>query len=325
MEPLRDGGTNGPMRWIDMRSAEAPGRPRFGRSAVAIAASLVAWGALVSCSPGRGAPGSESAATETAPSETVGRPVEWGYAGARGPERWSTLSPSYSACAHAGTQSPIDLVTRDVGSSAGSSAREASDEARLRFEYQLSSLRVAHHRHVSDIVDDGHTIQVTLDEGSHITTPTGIHALRQFHFHAPAEHRIDGRAFPLEIHFVHRSAAGHFAVVAALVEVGPGNPNLGRLVEHLPARHGDQVHRPHVTIDPAGHLADTGAVLAYHGSLTTPPCSEQVEWFVLRDPLSASADQIEAIARKIAPNARPLQDGGGRVIALEPMAFGVGK
>lgn len=322
MELLRDEGTHGPMRWIETHSAEGPRRPRCTLS---IAALLVAWGTLVSCGSGRAAPGSESEAKAAAPGGAVGRPVEWAYAGVRGPARWSTLSPSYSACAHAGTQSPIDLVTRDVGSSAGSAAREASDEARLRFDYQPSSLRVAHHRHVSDIVDDGHTIQVTLDEGSYITTPTGIHTLRQFHFHAPAEHRIDGRSFPLEIHFVHRSASGHFAVVAALVEVGRGNPNLGRLIEHLPARHGDQVHRPHVTIDPAGHLADTGAVFAYHGSLTTPPCSEEVEWFVLRRPLSAGADQIEAIAQKIAPNARPLQDGGRRVIALEPMAFGDGK
>ena len=238
------------------------------------------------------------------------RPVEWGYRGELSPDRWAGLSPAYEACRHVGTQSPIDLPG-DLG---------PGDTVRIEMDYRPSGLRIAHHRNVTDILDDGHTIQVTVEEGSQLTTPRDVYALRQFHFHSPSEHSIDGRIHPLEVHFVHRSPSGRFAVLAALIDRGEANPNLARLIEHFPPERGAVVHRPEIEIDPGAHFAKTLSALTYAGSFTTPPCTEDVEWLVLDEPLTASSEQIEKFAEKLEGNARPVQPRGSRTIGRRSLA-----
>ncbi|MBK7949631.1 MAG: carbonic anhydrase family protein [Deltaproteobacteria bacterium] len=245
-----------------------------------------------------------------AASTVSSRPVEWGYYGDASPERWAALSPAYAACAHAGTQSPIELADR--------AASRGVEE--LRMDYRRSGLRIAHHQHVADILDDGHTIQVTVDEGSRLSTRGESYALKQFHFHTPAEHALAGRRFPMEIHFVHQSARGRFAVLAAFVDVGESNPGLAQLIEHVPGERGESVHRPDVTVDPGVHFASMTGVLAYQGSFTTPPCTENVEWLVMSTPLTASRDQIAAFADRLEGNARPLQPRGDRAIERRPFS-----
>jgi carbonic anhydrase len=259
------------------------------------------------CGSSRSGPVAVPAASPAPPPESS-RPVEWAYHGAASPEHWAALSPAYAACAHDGTQSPIDLA--DVALSRG-----VED---IRMDYRTSGLRIAHHQHVTDILDDGHTIQVTVDEGSRLSTPSDIYDLKQFHFHTPAEHSVDGRVPPMEIHFVHRSESGRFAVLAALVDVGEPNPNLARLIEHLPDGRGESVHRPEVTIDPGVHFTSMTSAYTYQGSFTTPPCTEEVEWIVMGTPLPASRDQIAAFAEKLDGNARPIQELGERRIELRP-------
>lgn len=265
--------------------------------------ALAVW-LVCGCRTDAASPAATSAATPSS------RPVEWGYRGELSPERWASLSPAYSACGHAGTQSPIDLTGETVSEGA----------VQVRMDYRPSGLRIAHHQHVTDILDDGHTIQVTVEEGSQLTTPRDLYALKQFHFHAPSEHTVDGRSHPLEIHFVHRSAAGRYAVLAAFVDVGEPSPNLARLIEHFPAERGAVVHRPEVTIDPGAHFATTVTAFAYAGSFTTPPCTEDVEWIVIDDPLPASPEQIEAFAAKLEDNARPSQVRGGRAIGVRSLS-----
>ncbi|MFO0689447.1 MAG: carbonic anhydrase family protein [Myxococcota bacterium] len=234
------------------------------------------------------------------------RPVEWSYHGDASPEHWAALSPAYAACGHAGTQSPIDLSAVTV-------IHGAAD---VRLDYHSSGLRIAHHQHVTDILDDGHTLQVTVDEGSRLTTPRDTYELKQFHFHTPAEHAVDGRIHPMEVHFVHRSASGRFAVLAAFVDVGESNPNMARLIEHFPDERGETVHRPDVTVDPGVHFTSMASVYAYQGSFTTPPCTEDVEWLLMSEPLPAGRDQIAAFAEKLEGNARPIQARGDRPIEL---------
>ena len=93
---------------------------------------------------------------------------------------------------------------------------------------------MAHHEHVTNLVDNGHTIQVTVEEGSTLTTSRGTYKLKQFHFHTPSEHTINGEYFPMEVHFVHQSADGKFAVVGALFADGPANENLAKLIANFP-------------------------------------------------------------------------------------------
>lgn len=244
-----------------------------------------------------------SESSEARPAHTVD--AHWGYEGEGGPEYWPRLSPAYAACGQGGNQSPVDIV-RNASGSAGA----------WRIDYRSTSLKIAHHEHVTNIVDNGHTIQVTVDEGSRLTTDRGTYTLKQFHFHTPSEHAIDGSRFPMEVHFVHQDAEGRFAVVAALYQLGPENENLAKIIPHLPKVKGGAANLADVRLELAFHLPATNASYSYMGSLTTPPCSENVEWLVFRDPISASAAQLETFARVLGPTSRPLQPLNGRSIGM---------
>ncbi|MGE4180495.1 MAG: carbonic anhydrase, partial [Limisphaerales bacterium] len=230
------------------------------------------------------------------PAAGSARPVHWGYEGKEGPLHWGTLSPVYAACEHSHGQSPIDLHRAGTGTATP-----------LKLDYGSTSLRIAHHEHVIDIVDNGHTIQVTADEGSTLTTGKDTYQLKQFHFHTPSEHTIDGRHFPMEVHFVHQSAAGNFAVVSALFTEGAANENLAVLIAHFPKAKGDANHFRDQEIDLAPHLPANTSAYAYIGSFTTPPCTENVEWFVFREPVQASGEQLKAFADRLNHNNRPVQ------------------
>lgn len=231
------------------------------------------------------------------------RPAHWGYEGKDGPEYWPTLNPAYAACGQGKNQSPINITQSAAG-----------DAKSWKFDYKTTSLKIAHHEHVTDIVDNGHTIQVSVDGGSTLTTERGVYTLKQFHFHTPSEHTIDGSHFPMEMHFVHQSADGRFAVVAALFQEGEENVNLAKIIPHLPAAKGAKADLPEVRLELSFHLPDSKAAYTYMGSLTTPPCTESVEWLVFRDPVPASTAQLEAFASRLSPSNRPVQPLHGRVI-----------
>ncbi len=229
------------------------------------------------------------------------RPVHWSYEGEDGPAHWGGLSPAYSRCAEGKMQSPIDLIPS-----------QESNAIPLIFDYKRSSLRIAHHEHVVDLIDNGHTIQVTVDRGSTLTTRRAVYHLAQFHFHSPSEHTVDGKAFPLEAHFVHQSESGNFAVVGVLFEEGAPNPNLESIIAHFPAAKGETRHEPSVELDLGIHLPVSPLVYSYRGSFTTPPCTENVEWFVLKAAASASREQLAAFATRLQGNNRPVQSPQGR-------------
>ncbi|MEO1273218.1 MAG: carbonic anhydrase family protein, partial [Myxococcota bacterium] len=197
----------------------------------------------------------------------------WGYEGMDGPQRWGELTQAFATCSMGMQQSPIDLA--DV--------RSAEPEA-LRFEYTPTNL---------DIVNNGHTIQVNYDNGSDIVVGDELYRLRQFHFHHPSEHTINGKHYPMEIHFVHVNSEGNFAVVALLVEEGDENMEFTSTWQHLPERAGDANHFGSITIDASKVLPTNRHYDAYAGSLTTPPCTEGVRWFVMTEPIQMSTAQIK--------------------------------
>jgi carbonic anhydrase len=244
-------------------------------------------------------------APETSTQKPSARPVHWGYQGELAPSNWGALSPAYAACAEGKSQSPVDLIA-DAGGGMPT----------LIFDYQKTVLKIAHHEHVIDIVDNGHTIQVTVDAGSSLITSRDEYELLQFHFHTPSEHTVGGRSFPMEAHFVHQSKSGNFAVVSALFEAGAANENLARLIAHFPATKGESRHAPEVVIDLSAHLPTDRSVFSYLGSFTTPPCTENVEWFVLKQPVPASLEQLTAFTARLSPNNRPIQGLNGRRMGL---------
>jgi carbonic anhydrase len=231
----------------------------------------------------------------------------WDYGKENGPAHWGELSPEFVLCAEGKRQSPIDL-------------HDATPIDPMAFErdYQPGTLEVIHQEHVVDIVNNGHTVQVNYDKGSTFTHGEDVFELKQFHFHAPSEHTIDGKHYPLEMHLVHQSDSGELAVIGVLVEEGPEHQGFIGIFRYVPLERGEAVHYENVAVDIDALLPEIESTYRYYGSLTTPPCSEGVRWFVFTDPVQASALQIASMSELITPNNRPVQPRNDRDLGLAP-------
>jgi len=220
----------------------------------------------------------------------------WGYEGHEGPEHWQDLDPAWAVCAAGQQQSPINLTQ----------ALEA-EFAPAEIDWAEETAGV--------VVDNGHTVQVSVENAGGLTLGDTHYALLQFHFHAASEHTINGRQAPMEVHFVHQSAAGDLAVIGVMVERGDALTTLGSVWAAMPA---DADATPGIAA--RIHLneflpADRDA-FRYQGSLTTPPCSEIVSWTVLTHPVTATPQQIEAFQTRHPDSFRPLQPLNRRYVLV---------
>jgi carbonic anhydrase len=217
----------------------------------------------------------------------------WGYSGEHGPVQWGDMEADFAACKLGKEQSPIDIR------GAKKSALPALD-----FKYKTG---------LAEVVNNGHTIQVNLADGGVLNLDGDPYKLVQFHFHTPSEETINGKAYPLEVHLVHKNAEGKLAVVAVMLEEGTANAALDSVFNNLPPTEGSKK-----TLDAnliaATFLPTARSYFKYAGSLTTPPCSEGVRWQVLKQPVDVSKGQIAAFRKLYPMNARPLQLLNGRTI-----------
>ena len=213
-------------------------------------------------------------------------PPHWSYEGATGPDHWSDLNSDYSKCKTGSEQSPIN-ITSSV----------ASDLPALEFHYTESVLK---------IINNGHTVQVNSDGHSSMTVGGKQYQLLQFHFHHPSEEEINGKTHDMVIHLVHQNAEEHKAVIAVLVDQGPSNSALKTIFSHLPQTSEGEVTTGD-TINPADLLPKAASYYTFPGSLTTPPCSEGVTWFVLKQPVTLSQFELGQFAKLYPHNARPVQ------------------
>ena len=227
----------------------------------------------------------------TALAETAGRP-HWSYEGATGPRRWGALDGAYATCGSGAQQSPIDL--------AGSIGAE------------LAPLEFAYGSLAAEVEDNGHTIVVPVPPGHDLRLAGEAFTLLQFHFHAPSEHRIDGQAFPMEAHFVHRGAAGALAVVAVMLIEGADNRDYAPVFARMPGSAGDAGGEAPVRLELL--LPRERGYFRYAGSLTTPDCAETVTWLVLSRPVPLAASQIARFTAVYPNNARPLQPVNRRFV-----------
>ena len=247
--------------------------------------------------------------TTQAKKEQSARPAHWGYEGNVGPTNWASLDPVYSKCGNGMHQSPINISKTDV-----------KGGVTWNLDYKvIPSFMIEHTEHMEEIVDNGHTIQVNVDPGSTFTFGGETYELKQFHFHTPSEHTIDGKNMPMEMHMVHQSADKSLAVISLLFEEGSqDNPNFAPIIDNLPNAKGEKTH-----VTEALNIKNTipRDNYAYHyiGSLTTPPCSENVQWLVLRDPATVSKAQIAAISARIGKNNRPTQDLNDRTVKMDDL------
>jgi carbonic anhydrase len=222
-------------------------------------------------------------------------PVEWAYEGDRGPAAWGKLHPSYSACEKGRFQSPIDI--RDgVG----------VDLPSIKFDFKPSKFR---------LVDSGKTIEVHYLEGGAVSVMGHYHRLTHIEFRHPAEERINGKSFGMSMQLHLRDMQGRLAAVSVLlVPSGSENPFIQQIWNHIPLVRNEPVAPPDVMLNIADALPKDQAYYTYMGSLTTPPCTEGVTWYVLKNPVAVSAEQIGIFARLYPNNSRPLQASSSRLI-----------
>ncbi len=221
-------------------------------------------------------------------------PPHWSYSGHEGPSEWGKLDSTYAACSNGKTQSPIDIR----------SAQKA-DLPALKFDYHSIPL---------NIIDNGHTIQVNYPPGSTLTVGKKLYTLKQFHFHHPSEEHVNGHGYDMEVHLVHADAEGHLAVVAVFLSEGNANPLIGLLWQNLPTEKGKAIDVSGVTLNAKDLLPADHGYYTFSGSLTTPPCSEEVTWYVMKNQVALSEAQVAAFAKLYHMNARPIQAPNGREI-----------
>lgn len=215
----------------------------------------------------------------------------WSYAGSNGPSRWAALSEEFASCGTGREQSPIDL-----GSSRGRRVGQ------LDFSYSRSNLSVE---------NDGYSIRVHNIGNSVMQIDRKRYQLRQYHFHTPAEHTIDGRRAGAELHLVHTDPTGK-VFVAVLIELGAHNPAFDPILRQLPVQSGERKLYADVFVDPSSFLPLDRGYYYYTGSLTTPPCTEGVSWYVLQQPITMSAEQFAQLTSIVGGNSRPAQPLNGR-------------
>lgn len=222
--------------------------------------------------------------------------AHWSYAGPGAAEHWGDLKPEYSACKDGREQSPIDISTVTITSLPA-----------IEFNYQPSPL---------EVVNNGHTVQVNYAPGSYIQVGDKRYDLLQFHFHSPSEHTIGGKEFDLVAHFVHKAEDGQLGVVGVVFRDGGANNALSKVWLNMPEKAGTTVKSADIRVNAADFLPRDFTYFNYSGSLTTPPCSEGVNWMVLATPNTVSKQQVKAFTDLFPHSARPVQPLNGRVVRV---------
>jgi len=242
--------------------------------------------------------GAMAGAAGPAPAADAGAP-HWSYTGHGGPGHWAGLDAAYAVCGTGERQSPIDI-------------EQATTKALPAIEFAYQPLPLA-------VNDNGHTFQVNAPAGSGGITVGGEHYdLVQFHFHRPSEEAIHGHHYAMVAHLVHKNAKGELAVVAVLIHQGGSNAFLKPVFDHFPASGTAQASVAGATLNLGDFLPKGRGYYTFEGSLTTPPCSESVRWFVLKSPVEASPEQVAQFAARYAHNARPLKPLNDREVDGTP-------
>ncbi|TVX89636.1 carbonic anhydrase [Paenibacillus agilis] len=228
----------------------------------------------------------------------AGSGAHWSYEGSTGPEHWGDLSEAYQICKVGKQQSPINIDTDET--------TEHDNDKGFTTKYKPSLFTIS---------NNGHTIQANATSQDNTLLIDGkAYYLLQFHFHTPSEHTIDGKASPLEVHFVHKSADGQLAVLGILIKEGKASTALSEMWSKLPKKETNTDIKLAKTIDINQLLPSDKDSFRYAGSLTTPSCNEGIKWTVLDDPITMSPSQLKAFQAIFPNNSRPVQPVHDRVI-----------
>jgi carbonic anhydrase len=273
-----------------------------------IPAILLTVTALAGCSGGGTATPSSSSGSPAASSPAVSGPaasaapvVHWTYAGEEGPDHWGELSQDFSLCESGTRQSPVDLSSEGV---------QQGDE----LELQYASI-------AENVTNTGHTFQMNSEDRAEVQYDGTEYELVQMHYHDPSEHTVDGEHAPIEFHFVNKDAAGNLLVVGILGVESPTdtpNPGFEPFVEEAEQASDAAVEGD---IDLGAMMPPSTDHFAYSGSLTTPPCSEGVQWIVMETPVELGHEQILTLQGLYEGNNRPTQALNGRDVFVAETAI----
>jgi len=241
----------------------------------------------------------------------------WDYTGDRGTSHWASLDPAYEFCGIGKEQSPINI-------------QKAIPQPGhlLEFHYQpvpldfsADGITTLNLRGKKIIIDNDHTLQLDFKQNhlEYVTANRERYFLKQFHFHSPSENQLNGQAFPLEIHFVHQGSTGNLAVVGVFIKEGKANAELAKILTNLPALKEQKHTLQNPNLDLYGLLPSKHSFYSFKGSLTTPPCSENVEWLIMAEPIQASFEQIAKLKQFLGhENAREVQPLNKRKVFYTP-------
>jgi carbonic anhydrase len=220
--------------------------------------------------------------------------THWTYQGKTGPDNWAKLSPEFATCASGRNQSPVNI--------------DATTHASLKPLKSIQKFAA------KDIANNGHSVQVNFKEGNMLVLDSGAYQMKQVHFHSPSENTIHGKIFPLEAHFVHADSKGNLTVLAVMYTEGKANLGLAKLWGQMSKEVSEPVALKN-RVTASELIPENRSYYRYSGSLTTPPCTEGVRWLVMKNPMTASKEQIKDLNDVIQhDNNRPLQALNGRII-----------
>lgn len=245
--------------------------------------------------------------------DKTGASVKWSYVGTTGPAHWGMLSKDFEVCDTGRSQSPINIERKRIPVPYSLSINYHTAPL-LVGEDMDNTYTVAPSR---TIVNTGYGVQVNFHEKKKkelLTFDGKEYELVQFHFHSPSETLWHKQAFPLEIHFVHQGKDS-VLVLAVFVKGGTESSVLKTILENLPEKEKQEYAIQGSSVDPASLLPDNRRYYAFGGSLTTPPCTEGLQWIVMPEPITASPAQILKIRDASGgTNARPVQPLNGRTL-----------
>lgn len=229
----------------------------------------------------------------TAAASAGAQSTPWSYSGKTGPDRWAKLDGAYLSCTNGHEQSPLDIR-----------GAKPSNLAPLELHYRTGQIK---------IVNDGHTIQGIPEPGSYLSAGGHRYDLVQFQFHHPSEEAVKGQLSDMEVQLLHKDAEGKMVILSARMKEGNPNVVLAALWPLLPKQAGQSATTTDM-VNPAGLLPADRSYWTYQGSLTTPPCTEGIGWFVFKQEVEISRDQLQSFSQLYPRNSRPLQPPHDRKI-----------
>ena len=233
--------------------------------------------------------------SETKTKNSKSKDVQWGYTGSTGPDHWGDLSKDYELSKNGKEQSPINITGAE--------------------DVDLPELNLNNQESEAQVENNGHTIEVSFKNPKNtLTIGNEVYKLQQFHFHAPAENEIDGQTYPLEGHFVYKTDNGKITVISVLYNYGDENQALKQIWDKMPqaANTETELSQP-ISLD--DFYPEDKDYYNFEGSLTTPPCTEGVNWIVFKNQETVSKEQVEKFTQTLGfKNNRPIQDTNGRQI-----------